>query len=323
MSINQFYIIVHLAMSFFMIGLMLNIWIRYQLIVKKNGIGSRKNSNSLLYFILGLIIWEFNLIDQDLEFEVMTTIIADSLFLVAVISFSNGVLWNAKPKTSPTRYISVISILLILASHICVTNDNATHAIAYAIPLSYTLVIFILISHHLFLYYKSRKLIEIGFMCCFVFICLYATMVLPIFFSDDDIVFAWLKAMYLTFTFCLYMIFSNLSFNFLEDITNDKYFRIFSEVTAQQSGQSKDIINDEQGKPDLLKMIAADKLEEVIEFLLSSTKDDNETLTSVLILSNRLSSINTARLRETIDYDEYQLHRNKITDSVISLTQGF
>lgn len=70
------------------------------------------------------------------------------------------------------------------------------------------------------------------------------------------------------------------------------------------------------------RLIAEDKIEEVIEILLASPQNSHERMNAILLLANRLTSINTAKLRETVDYNTYRIDRNKIVDSLIKLVQG-
>ena len=56
--------------------------------------------------------------------------------------------------------------------------------------------------------------------------------------------------------------------------------------------------------------------------MLNTAKNDSHKIASVLVLANRLTSTNTAKLRDIIDYDTYRIDRNKIVDSLIKLVDN-
>ena len=320
MSIDYFYKIVHLSTTILMISLILNIWIRYIQIEKKTNANRNKNSNSLLLFSLALFLWEYNLFDTDYRYEVFTTIIVNGLLLVAVTYFNNGILLNAgNSKYGAVKSVPAISILLIFISNILINNYPQNLLIGYSLSLAYTLFTFLVISVRLFWYYKAKNLIEIGIVSCLLFTGLYFSIILSIVYAENLIMFGWIKAFYLISTFGLYLIFANLSFNFLQDIINQQYSKIFTGLISPDPETTKKEVNPVDSGFDLNRLIAEDKLEEVIEILLATSKNNSNMMASILLLANRLTNINTAKLRDTIDYGTYRMDRNKIVDSLIQL----
>ena len=265
MHVDYFYKIVHLSTTILMIGLILNIWIRYIQIEKATNANRSKNSHSLLLFALALLLWEYNLFDTDYRYEVFTTIVVDGLLLVAVTYFNNGILLNGgRSKYSAVKAVPVVSILLILISNVLINNYPENLLIGYSLALAYTLFTFVVTSVRLFWYYQSRNLIEIGVFSCLIFAGLYLTIILSIIYSVNPVMFAWMKAFYLISTFGLYLIFSNLSFNFLQDILNQQHSRIFTGFIAKDAIPSGQTMNVAIPEDDIYKLIAGDKLEEVI-----------------------------------------------------------
>lgn len=316
MNVDYFYKIVHLSTTILMISLLLNIWIRYIQVEKSTSSTRNKNSNSILLFALALLLWEYNLFDNDYRYEVFTTILVDGLLLVAATYFNNGILTGGTSRYSAVKSVPVVSILLILASNVLINYNGENLLIGYSLALAYTLFTFIVISIRLFIYYNNKNLPEIGIAACLLFAGLFLTIILSITYSDNRTVFDWTKAFYLISTFGLYLIFANLSFNFLQDIINKQYTKVFTGLDSN-APQNRSTANSKQ---EINRLIAEDKLEELIEILLESSQNDSEMMTSVLLLANRLTSINTARLRDTMNYDTYRVDRNKIIDSLIEIT---
>lgn len=322
MNVDYFYKIVHLSTTILMICLILNVWVRYIQAEKRTSANRNKNSNSLLLFALALLLWEYNLFDTDYRYEVFTTILVDGLLLVATTYFNNGILLNGKAtKYAAVKSVPAISILLIFVSNILINHDPKNLLLGYSLALVFTLFTFIVLSVYLFSYYKNRNLLEIGIVSCLLFSSLYLTIVLSIFYSDNPVMFGWMKAFYLISTFGLYLIFANLSFNFLQDIIKEQYSKIYTGFLpneAEVPAQAKAPVAGQN----INRLIAEDKIEEVIEILLASPQNSHERMNAILLLANRLTSINTAKLRETVDYNTYRIDRNKIVDSLIKLVQG-
>lgn len=320
MSIDFFYKVVHLSTTILIVGLMLNIWIRYVQTEKSTSVNRNKNSNSLLFFALALILWEYNLFDTDYRFEVFTTIVVDGLFLVATTYFNDGVLLNSrKGKYQSVKTVPIVSILLIFASNILINNFSDNLLIGYSLALVYTLFTFIVISVRLFWYYERRNLIELAVVSCLLFLGLYFTIILSIVYPDNPEIFAWTKAFYLISTFGLYLVFANLSFNFLQDMLNQRYSKVFTGLVDDHYEETNQRVKDAILEQNIKTLIAEDRLEEVVEILLAAPQKDNMTMASILMLANRLTNINTAKLRDTINFETYRMERSKIVDSLINL----
>lgn len=331
MNIDFFYRIVHLSMTLIMIGLILVTWVRYLYTAKNINTDRNKNSNSMLFFALALLMWEYNLFDTDYRYEVFTTIVVDGLLLVAATYFNDGILLGGQKTTyAAVRSVPVVSIVLIFLSNVVINNcpvntDSAATnqqnlLFGYSMALGYTLFTCIVISYRLFRYYQNRNLPEIGIVSCILFAGLFLTIVLSIIFeSGAPVTIGWIKAFYLITTFGLYLVFANLSFNFLQDIIQQGYFKMFSNAAAASPSAVQETPPNSNPALEIQRLIVADKIEEVVEMLLAEPNQDATRMTTLIMLANQLSSINTARIRDTIDNETYRQSRNRIVDGLLKV----
>lgn len=334
MNIDFFYRIVHLSMTLIMIGLILVTWVRYLHTAKNTNTDRNKNSNSMLFFALALFMWEYNLFDTDYRYEVFTTIVVDGLLLVAATYFNDGILLGGQKTTyAAVRSVPVVSIVLIFLSNVVINNcpvDTGSAAInlrnllfGYSMALGYTLFTCVVISYRLFRYYQNRNLPEIGIVSCVLFAGLFLTILLSIIFeSGSPVVIGWIKAFYLITTFGLYLVFANLSFNFLQDIIQQGYFKMFSSAAAAGPAATQETPPISNPALEIQRLIVADKIEEVVEMLLAEPNQDTTRMTTLIMLANQLSSINTARIRDTIDKETYRQSRNRIVDGLLKVVNA-
>lgn len=68
-----------------------------------------------------------------------------------------------------------------------------------------------------------------------------------------------------------------------------------------------------------MEKIAADEIEKVIEEIIILKKHQNENLEAILNIASRNTRNNNNHLKELIKYEDYQLNRNKISNSLIAL----
>ncbi len=73
------------------------------------------------------------------------------------------------------------------------------------------------------------------------------------------------------------------------------------------------------GRDDWKEKIASDKLEKVIEEVIIYKKHKNESLEAILNIASRNTRNNNNRLMDMISYEEYQLNRNKVSHSLMSI----
>ncbi|MBI1227076.1 MAG: hypothetical protein GC192_17730 [Bacteroidetes bacterium] len=71
-----------------------------------------------------------------------------------------------------------------------------------------------------------------------------------------------------------------------------------------------------------LEKIADDDLEKVIEEMIILKKHRNENIETLLSIASQNTRNNNNQLKGIISYEEYQLNRNKVSNSLISLTKN-
>ena len=318
--IDQMYRYVHLGITLLMIGLLVSTWLRYQNLTA-NDTTKSSNSYSILFFALALFLWEFNLFFHDPaepQYEVFTTIIADALLLVGTTFFNNRALMKGyKSKYSAIKVVPILSIVSIVLSNVFMLFSDGNMLIDFSICLLFTLVTFVIISVKLFFYYKNMNMIEIGIFAITAFMGLFTTLILSIAFpkTQDVNLFLAIKTFLLLSTVGVYFILANLAYSFLQETVNHQFVKVFT-TASNNNGTAVASQNTEQ---DINDLISNNKIEEVVEVLLASSRYDKERMTLLLLLANRLSSINTEKVRDTISDDDYRINRNKIVDSLITL----
>jgi hypothetical protein len=298
-----------------MVCLLIITWFRYQKLTDGDK-KSSSNAYSIVFFALSLVLWEYNLFDNDYRFEVFTTIIADALLLVGTVFFNHGVLMKGSTsKYSAIKIVPIISIVCICISNLLINYSNGKLLIGYSLCLLFTLVTFLIVSIKLFFYYKNMKMVEIGIFSIVSFMGLFTTMLLSVAYYDDMHYFDLIKVFLLFFTFSVYFILSNLAYSFLQEIVNHKFVQVFTSYGENKEEKPFD----PHSLNDINDLISDDKIEELVEKLLTSSRYDKERMTSLLLIANRLSSINTEKVRETVTEEEYHVERHRIVDSLISL----
>ena len=68
--------------------------------------------------------------------------------------------------------------------------------------------------------------------------------------------------------------------------------------------------------------IAADELEKVIEEVIIFKKHKNQNLEVILNIASRNTRNNNNRLKDQIEYQDYQMNRNKISEALITMING-
>ena len=319
MTIDSFYKIIHLSMTLLIVAFIINIWWRYIKISKENK--DQKNSYSLLLFACALLLWEYNLFDNDYRYEVITSLVVDGMLLTAIAYFSNGALLNSSIAfLKMVKLIPFITVGLIVLSNILINCFSGYVLIGYSLVLLYTFFTFGVLSYRIFSFFRNRNLIEIGIMSYVFFITLYISIILSIIYFDTTTptMFAWVKILYLIATFGVYITFTSLFFNFLQDFANQKFLRVFSSAHTDNNSLLN-IKNLNYSTDRFNELVAEDKIEELVEILLNTFKNNNDILTSILMLANQLSGINKDKLRNVITDSEYRVSRNRIVNSIIEL----
>lgn len=317
MTIDFFYKIVHLAITLIVISFFLYIWNKYRALRIDD---DEKNSYSLLFFSFALILFEYNLFDNDYRYEVITTIIVDSLLLVGVMFFNNGVLFS-KIQINTNKVIQnivIVSIVLLIVSNILITNFYDQPLIGYSLAILYTLITLFIISYRILLFFKQRDLLFIGLLNCLFFLGFFITIPISLVYSENTLVFNWTKICYLIFSFGIYIIMILLGFHFINDLLSQKMVKIFSNHPRNNSSSS--IHNPDIPLKELVHhLISKDRVEEIIEKLLSHYKTDSNKTNTVLMMANQIASLNTARLRGIVNNEEYNMNRARVVDGILSL----
>lgn len=318
MTIDWFYKITHVLSTVLVVGLFINVWIRYAKIEHEESAAKTKNSYSIFFFILAMVLWEYNLFDLDYKYEIFTTIIVDSLLLVAATYFNDGTLVynsNGRHKYLSVKIIPSITIIFIAICNVLVNMYRDNYFIGYFIPLVYTFVTFIILSIRLVIYFNNKRLLEIGIAACLLFLCLYVSIVASIFYSSNEALFAWAKICYLVSTFGLYLVFSNLAFTFYQEVVNKKYTKIF---VSDTSGTQIEHMPLDKGRDFFYKLINEDKIEEVVKILLEE-KDSSNDINAVLLLGNRITNLNMEKVRGIVTDEQFRSERNKIVNGLIEI----
>jgi len=322
-TIDGFYKLIHLVCSVLVAGFILYIWIKYQRISPEK---NQKMSSSLLFFAIALLLWEYNLFDTDYQYEVYTTIIVDSLLLVGVTYFNNGILLG---KTSSlyraVKLIPVISILLIAGSHFMINyfEDKNNSWIGYSLAITYTLFTLFAISYRLLIFFRNRKFLGIGIMACLFFSGLFLSMFIPVVIdhANEKQMFAWTKAVYLICSFGIFMIMTALVFSFINDLRSQQLSQIYT--TPDQAGYARlQNIPNSQLKQQIHLLAVQDKIEEVLDKLIGYFRNDSPNLQTVILLAGQITALNTSRLRGVIHEDEYRKNRALLVERILIVASG-
>lgn len=324
MSIDIFYRSAHLVISLITVFLMLYIWFRYQQIRVAMALKEPPDYGLLLYSA-ALIIWEFNIFDDDIKFEAFATIIVD-VFLLSGTSFINPNFFIFRNPQIREKWIivilSVVATLMIASQILFSLFDNYIYG--YSISQIFTGITCLILAASLFQYFKVRQLIGIGLFTCLLFLILYVSLITSLFTKslatylsiEVKVMFAWIKISYLTTSFGLFSVLIVLSFNWFSDLSH----RLYTSIYTSQESFSPDKSSEEL-KNKIYNLIKNDQLEEVIEELLAYYQNKNGSIHTVLMTANQLNRLGTEKIRGIISNENYELARNKIAMSLIDLTQ--
>ncbi|MFK7971128.1 MAG: hypothetical protein AB8F95_12210 [Bacteroidia bacterium] len=91
------------------------------------------------------------------------------------------------------------------------------------------------------------------------------------------------------------------------DESEESHQKAYSEITVGKGSSS------------WMERVASDEIEEVIQEMIISKKHQNENLEFVLNIASRNTRNNNNHLKNLIRYEEYQLNRNQISNSLVGL----
>ncbi len=304
---------------------MLYIWFRYQRIKQMMELQEPKDYGLLLY-CAGLIMWEFNLYDNDMQFEAFTTILVN-IFLLTGTSFINPdffIFKNPKIREKWLLLAVILAIIFILFSQILFSLfDNYIYG--YSVSQVLTGFTCFVLGASAFQYFKVRQLTGIGILASLLLLILFSSILASLFTStlaswtsiSEKKLFAWIKLSYLTTSFGLFSVLSAISFNWFNDLSHRLYLSIYTKEGKLPQDESSIEL-----KHRIFTLIKNDQLEEVIEDLLSYYQNKSKSIHIVLMTANQLNRLSTEKIRGTISHENYDLARNRIAMNLIDLAQA-
>ena len=94
------------------------------------------------------------------------------------------------------------------------------------------------------------------------------------------------------------------------------------EANPANSIESESIINHQKNKKTWKEKIAKDEIEKVIEEIIMLKQYRNENLENILNIASRNTRNNNNHMKNIIKYEDYQLNRNQISNSLITMLKN-
>ena len=123
----------------------------------------------------------------------------------------------------------------------------------------------------------------------------------------------------------LSVIFMSYTFNWINELNFYELSSIWVGNSNDQNGTQEEAYSKltvDNNKGDWMEKIASDEIEKVIEEIIILKKHRNENLETILNIASRNTRNNNNHIKSIITYEDYQLNRNKVSNSLMTLLNG-
>ncbi len=211
------------------------------------------------------------------------------------------------------KYIAFFWIIII-------TINQKNEVLIGGIDVFISILSFVLLGFFISKYFIQRNLKFLGLISGLFFIVIILLQVIQPFKGLTEEKFIQMNTYFLAPAMALSVIILSYAFNWMNELSFHELSKVWVDENVPTNKIESELnVSPSKNRETWKEKIARDEIEKVIEEIIILKKYRNENLEHILNIASRNTRNNNNHMKNIIKYEDYQLNRNQISHSLISL----